>query len=120
MFKSSIPSAWNCVALATTEAELVNAFSTILINLNRCGVRLGLTKSIVLSAGKAKKASLSQQVWTKNVARLFGAVLKRTNAMEALFKQRQADDLKYNGVSGTLHEFGNLYGGHPQDARSHR
>ena len=110
MFKSSIPSAWNCVALATTETQLVSAFSTILINLNRCGDRLGLTKSIVLSAGKAKKAGLSQQVWTKNVARLFGAVLKRTNAIEALFKQRQADDLKYNNVSGALHEFGNLYG----------
>ena len=42
--------------------------------------------------------------------RLFGAVLKRANGIEALFKQRQADDLKYGGASGALQEFGNLHG----------
>ena len=102
--------AWNGVALATTEAQLVSALSTLLTNLNRCGDRLGLTKSNVLTAGRAKKTGLTPQVWTKNVARLFGAVLKRTNAIEALFQQRQADFTKYGDVSGALQEFGCLHG----------
>jgi hypothetical protein len=106
----SYPKAWNSVELAKTEAQLISALATLLTNLNRCGSRLGLTKSIILSAGRAKKGSLSPQVWTKNVARLFGAVLKRANGIEALFKQRQADDLKYGGASGALQEFGNLHG----------
>lgn len=104
------PVAWNGVALATTEAQLVSALSTLLTNLNRCGDRLGLTKSNVLTAGRAKKTGLTPQVWTKNVARLFGAVLKRTNAIEALFQQRQADFAKYGDVSGALQEFGCLHG----------
>jgi hypothetical protein len=104
------PMAWNGVALATTEAQLVSALSTLLTNLNRCGDRLGLTKSNVLTAGRAKKTGLTPQVWTKNVARLFGAVLKRTNAIEALFQQRQADFAKYGDVSGALQEFGCLHG----------
>ena len=98
------------MALATTEAQLVSALSTLLTNLNRCGDRLGLTKSNVLTAGRAKKTGLTPQVWTKNVARLFGAVLKRTNAIEALFQQRQADFAKYGDVSGALQEFGCLHG----------
>ena len=104
------PVAWNGVALATTESQLVSALSTLLTNLNRCGDRLGLTKSNVLTAGRAKKTGLTPQVWTKNVARLFGAVLKRTNAIEALFQQRQADFAKYGDVSGALQEFGCLHG----------
>ena len=40
----------------------------------------------------------------------FGAVLKRTNSIEALFKQRSADDDKYGGLSGALQEFGCLHG----------
>lgn len=104
------PAAWNDVAMATTEAQLVSSLSTLLTNLNRCGDRLGLTKTTVLQAGRSKKTGLSADVWTKNVARLFGAVLKRTNSIEALFKQRSADDDKYGGLSGALQEFGCLHG----------
>jgi len=106
----SHPAAWENVAMACTEAQLVSALSTLLTNLNRCGDRLGLTKKSVLNAGRAKKSGLAATVWTKNVARLFGAVLKRTNAIEALFKERQADDDKYGGLSGALQEFGCLHG----------
>ena len=78
------PAAWNAVYMATTEAQLVSALSSLLTNLNRAGDRLGLTKKTVLKCGKAKKDTLTPQVWTKNVARMFGAVLKRSNVRVAL------------------------------------
>ena len=78
------PAAWNAVYMATTEAQLVSALSSLLTNLNRAGDRLGLTKKTVLKCGKAKKDTLTPQVWTKNVARMFGAVLKRSNVRVVL------------------------------------
>lgn len=104
------PPAWSGVALATSEDALVSALSLLLTELNRRGSRLGLTKKSVLLAGRKKKSELGGSAWTKNVARLFGAVLKRTNAIDGLNKQRQEDEAKYGGLFGALQEFGNLHG----------
>lgn len=67
----------NNIQVADTEAKLVNAFKRVFLQPQ-------LTKAALLQVAKEKKKEVSGDVWTKNVAKVFGSALKAAKISESL------------------------------------